>query len=274
MKFFRNEKSDNLYSDCVPNKDAAVAIIFLHGLVGSRRYWDETYRDLAKQYSLYFVDLLGFGLSAKPATTYSLQTHTQALRIFISQKVKEKKIILVGHSLGAIIALSYLSRYPEQIEKVVLISLPYFHSYEEATTSIKSSTKPQYFVVDSLATRLTCTLWCYLGGPLTRRIIPFILRNHPKAVASDSLLHTYNSYISTLYNVVYRQDIPSLISHTIKKRITLIHGAVDTIAPVAHVQELATQYHLHLIVLPGQNHPLPRHAKESIKQLLQKQISL
>lgn len=267
-KYLNNEKSNNIYFDAFINKNADTAIIFIHGIVGSRRYWDKTYQELSKHYSLYFIDLLGFGLSAKPKTAYTLQKHTAALKQFIDKEVTEKNLILVGHSLGAHIALAYVNFYPENIEKAIIISLPYYLSSEEAMMHVKAYIKPQYFVVDTPFTKLTCTLWCYFGGPVTRKITPYLLKNTPKPIASDSLLHTYNSYISTLYNVIYNQNISSLFSKAIRKKLIFVHGERDRVAPLEHIQKLAQRYNFKLITVPNGTHTLPLSSKETIISLL------
>src|SRR3989449_11684323 len=51
------------------------AIVFLHGLGASLRYWGCAYDALAARARLIFVDLLGFGGSAKPTGTYDIACH-------------------------------------------------------------------------------------------------------------------------------------------------------------------------------------------------------
>src|SRR3972149_12070749 len=46
------------------------AILFLHGLAGSWRYWRRGLPELARDHALYVPDLLGFGRSPQPRGDY------------------------------------------------------------------------------------------------------------------------------------------------------------------------------------------------------------
>ncbi len=271
---FKNEKSNNIYFHAVRNKNAKTAIVFIHGLVGSRRFWDKAYHSLSKNYSLYFIDLLGFGYSAKPSVDYTLEIHIKALRKFIREEVREKSIVLIGHSVGAIISLAYANKYPKGIKKLYLLALPYYYSEKEARKTVKKNTVPSYFAIDSLLTKISCMTICYLGGPVTRKYIHLLIRDWPKEVISDAFLHTYQSYISTLENVLYKQRIINLLSNSLKKRIVLIHGQTDKIVPVDHVKEFAKKYGLKLIILDNKGHKFPISAKEQLVNIINEGINL
>ena len=264
----KNEKSSNIYFGSIKNPNAKTAIIFIHGLVGSRRYWNKTYQNLSQKYSLYFIDLLGFGFSAKPKANYILETHIKALKKFVDKEVEEDTVILVGHSLGAIIALSYTSTYLQKVERAYLLALPYYHSEEEAKEHIKLTTFPSYFVVDTIWLKILCNTFCYFGGPISRRVVPIFAHGLPKETISDSFLHTYNSYISTLYNVLYKQNIPSLLPDKVRKKLVLIHGEQDKTVPIQNVRELARNYKLELVVLSNQGHKFPIDKAGEITKIL------
>src|SRR5438093_407040 len=80
-------------------------IVFLHGITGSRRYWEKRVSYLARRHRLIIPDLLGFGLSPKPAVDYTIPCFRQSLRIFLENEgLAGRPHVLVGHSLGALIA--------------------------------------------------------------------------------------------------------------------------------------------------------------------------
>src|SRR5258706_8331570 len=166
-KFIYSEKTENIYFDSIKKSYADTAIIFLHGLGGSRQSWGKFYTNLSQYASLYFIDLLGYGFSAKPNITYTLENHIASLKTFIDQEVKEQDIILVGHSLGSIIALGYTSYNPERIKKTILIALPYYHSPDEAYKHISTSSKYTFIFSYNLKTKILCTFMCSLFGSIT-----------------------------------------------------------------------------------------------------------
>ncbi len=221
--------------------------------------------------SLYFLDIIGSGFSAKPNIEYTLTGHLQYLHTFIKNNVHEKTILLVGHSTGAIIALGYTAKYPESIKKTFLISLPYYNTPQEAKYFARQSQTFKYYATDSLWTHLTCLTICTLFGPITRQIAPLFYRNAPRAVVQDYFRHSYNSYMKTLTNIVYNQNIPSLITTQSKNKLILVHGAEDKTAPLSHVQELSKNYQIPLHIQHG-THRLPLHKNSHITGLLEKTI--
>ncbi len=112
-------------------KGSGETIVFLHGLGGTTRYWSSMLPKGRLEGRIVLVDLLGFGDSPRPWFRYTVERHLAALHEVLQQY---GQIVLVGHSLGAALALIYAARYPETVKGLVLISLPNFgsrgHAYE------------------------------------------------------------------------------------------------------------------------------------------------
>jgi len=101
-------------------------ILFIHGLGSSADRWLDIPDALSKYYHTIAVDLIGFGGSDKPADiNYTIEKFAEFILEFINKKGlnsdDNKKIILVGHSLGGYIAVEFAIRNIELIEKLVLI---------------------------------------------------------------------------------------------------------------------------------------------------------
>lgn len=272
-KFIYSEKAENLYFDAIKKPNADTAILFLHGLGGSRRSWGDHYNSLSKHASLYFIDLLGYGFSAKPSIEYTLDNHISALKKFIEKEVKEKYIILVGHSLGAIIALGFTSLYPEKIKKTILLSLPYYNSPEEAYKYVSKSSRFTFIFKYNLQTKILCTVICSFFGPITRQISPLFIRNIPRPVAQDVHRHSYQSYISTLTNVLYNQNLPKLFKPLINCKLILIHGTSDSIVPIKNINKLTSIYNLSLLVKSNADHRFPLFESSYIINILEKELN-
>lgn len=98
-------------------------LIFLHGWVGSWRYWIPTMQAASISFRTYALDLWGFGDTAKIPDHYSLEQQVNLLDLFL-QEMGIGKIALVGHGLGAIVAMLYAYRYKRLVDRVMAISLP------------------------------------------------------------------------------------------------------------------------------------------------------
>ena len=72
----------------------------------------------------YAFDLWGFGDSSKSEEQYSLSAYVSMLQEFISRLSMSTPVILVGHSLGAAIALKYATDFPDDVAKLVTVALP------------------------------------------------------------------------------------------------------------------------------------------------------
>lgn len=98
-------------------------VLFLHGWLGSWRYWMSTMEAISDKYRTYALDLWGFGDSDKSKSRYSVTDYVTLVNNFADNMgIREAPII--GHSLGATVALEYAVRYPDRAKKLMAISLP------------------------------------------------------------------------------------------------------------------------------------------------------
>ena len=98
----------------VKGEDNAHPIILLHGFGASSKHWrNNSYYFAQKGYSVYSIDLIGFGNSAQPGLKEieKLDNGVWCNQVsdFIKQVIRpktSKKIILIGNSLGSLVALT------------------------------------------------------------------------------------------------------------------------------------------------------------------------
>ncbi len=98
-------------------------LIFLHSWVGSWRYWLTTMQAISIRYRAYAIDLWGFGDSSKVTQRYSLDQQACLIMDFI-QKMGINKCSLVGHGLGAVIAVLFAVNNPDLIDKILAVQCP------------------------------------------------------------------------------------------------------------------------------------------------------
>ncbi|GMG96346.1 alpha/beta fold hydrolase [Tepidimicrobium xylanilyticum] len=76
---------------------------------------------LKPYFRVYAVDLPGFGESDKPKEVFGSEDYARILKEFID-KMGVKKIVLIGHSFGGKLSILLGIKYPEIIDKIVLIN--------------------------------------------------------------------------------------------------------------------------------------------------------
>jgi len=99
-------------------------VVFVHGWIGSWRYWWSTMQAIAAfQFRAYALDLWGFGDSGKRRERYDFDSYVRQLGDFMEQ-LGLPAATLVGHSLGAAVVLRYACEQPEWVDRVMTVGLP------------------------------------------------------------------------------------------------------------------------------------------------------
>jgi len=128
----------------VLGEDNEIPIIFLHGFGASRKHWRNNLKYFAKRNcASYSLDLIGFGDSDQPGIRQIGKLNNEIwcnqVRDFIAQVIRPKnsgKVILIGNSLGSLVALTCAVTLEDQIAKVIASPLP-----DQIQENKKSKTK-------------------------------------------------------------------------------------------------------------------------------------
>jgi len=99
-------------------------IIFLHGWVGSWRYWVPTMQTASTGFRAYSLDMWGFGDTARIPDRYGIDKQVALLDHFL-QELGMSKIAIVGHGLGALVGLLFTMRYPTVVDRIMAVELPF-----------------------------------------------------------------------------------------------------------------------------------------------------
>jgi pimeloyl-ACP methyl ester carboxylesterase len=103
-----------------PGPARGPAVVCIHGLTANHTCWASIADVLSPVYRVIAYDLRGRGESDKPPTGYSLERHNADLRGLLDH-FGLGKAVLLGHSLGAHIALRFAAVHPERVAKLVLV---------------------------------------------------------------------------------------------------------------------------------------------------------
>jgi pimeloyl-ACP methyl ester carboxylesterase len=123
------------------------AILFIHGLGGNLSHWLKNVHGLSSQFTCIAVDLPGYGYSGKsfgvPADP--LQFYADVLFAFLKEK-KLKRVMIVGHSMGAQLAMLMAAQSPAMVTKLVLLAPAGLESFSETEAKlITNATPPAVF---------------------------------------------------------------------------------------------------------------------------------
>ncbi|TAL12048.1 MAG: alpha/beta fold hydrolase [Nitrospirae bacterium] len=96
-------------------------VVLLHGYAGAIWNWERQIEPLGRRFTLFIPDLIGQGLSDKPRVDYRPAFYVEWLRGFLDA-VGVERAALVGHSMGAGLALGLALADPARVDRLVLIS--------------------------------------------------------------------------------------------------------------------------------------------------------
>jgi pimeloyl-ACP methyl ester carboxylesterase len=167
-------------------------LIFLHGWVGSWRYWVPTLQAASANYRAYAIDMWGFGDTSKDGIDYSISKQSDLLDGFFEQ-MGIGKIALIGHGLGALVAMNYAATHMELVDRMMLISYPM--NQEGIAGKLKTDTPA--VLAESLLSHT----------PLSEPIFIEAARTDPKAL-SESF---NNTPAENIWGVWDRLTIPCLM---------------------------------------------------------------
>jgi len=113
------------------DKGKGRAVVLLHGFLGSKEIWRDTRDALAKHFRVICVDLPGHGQSDCFGYVHSMDLMAKAVKAVLD-KLRLKKYVLVGHSMGGYAALAFAELFPEHVKGLCL-----FHSTSYPDSEVK-----------------------------------------------------------------------------------------------------------------------------------------
>jgi pimeloyl-ACP methyl ester carboxylesterase len=96
-------------------------IVFIHGLSGSWQNWLEQVPVFAREHRVIAFDLPGFGASEMPEEKISISGYGRFVNALLDE-LGVGAAAMVGNSMGGFIGIELAIRFPERVERLVLVS--------------------------------------------------------------------------------------------------------------------------------------------------------
>lgn len=115
------------------NPNDSIPIVLIHGTGSSLHTFDAWTEQLKQDYRVIRMDLPAYGLTGPfPHRNYSMDNYSQFIQDFLVE-LGITKCIIGGNSLGGGIAWNYTVKYPDMVEKLILIDAS---GYPMTSTSV------------------------------------------------------------------------------------------------------------------------------------------
>lgn len=211
-------------------------LVLLHGLSGSARWWNRNIPALAAEFRVVVPDLVGFGRTPVAGRLPPFPRLSEVLSGWL-ERLGIERTHLVGHSMGGQVAAHLAARFPERVERLVLVD----------SAGIPRPLTPRAVMRFARETAPP-SRW---GDP---RFVPVILH--------DALTAGPRTILQALVHVL-RDDVRPLLPQ-ITAPTLLVWGERDSLVPRAHAREFRERITgARLAVLPGAAHnPMVDRAEE------------
>jgi pimeloyl-ACP methyl ester carboxylesterase len=210
----------------VPTEHAT--IIFWHGVAANSQTWDKVIGAMAQNPAfsktrLVAIDLLGFGRSPAPTwSDYAVDDNLRALRFTLKKLHVRAPLILVGHSMGGLLAVEYAARYPRGIAALALASPPFLKPTESG----------------ALFDRLYRKIYVRLKNAADTKRLEKVAQTFEKFTSFDSKSLKNQSFRRAMQNVVIGGQAWSAVSR-LNLPIEIFHGTFDSLVNGTNLATLA-----------------------------------
>lgn len=216
-------------------------MLFLHGWLGSWRYWYPTIKVVADHFRTYSLDFWGFGDSRRKNIRESIQNYSEQVVRFLDE-LGIDRIPLVGHSMGGMVALKTAIDHPDRIACVTTVGAPVQGS---SLSWLLKLTDIEIFA-NAFAH------WPWLRRSLFRFFLGESRDSSIHEVIDDSLkssANTLRSAVSSMLRTDLCHELSSLYVPTL-----VIHGSLDDIVDSDQVELFVDNPAVRVVRMPHSRH--------------------
>lgn len=207
-------------------KRGGTTYLFLHGLGDTASLWDKTTAELPKNAGYITLDLLGFGQSPVASwSAYDARSQARSVRATCRLLGVTGSLVVVGHSLGSLVAVELARRYPRSVSRLILCSPPLYETSDDQNRAQESLLRRFYEEISKQPKLIVDTY--KLGQKI----------GFAPASLNVSLSNVENFIASLQSAIINQRTIPEL--EKISKPITIIGGVFDPLIIHAMYAKLA-----------------------------------
>ena len=225
-------------------------LLLVHGFLVRRQVWDALAEELSHDATVIAPDLPVYGRTGRAMPSYQLEDVVGALLPLVET---ERPTHVLGHSMGAIVALGLAARLPRQFERVGVANLPVYRSRAEGRAHLRKRSR----VRDLFLRRHELTHMGCEAIHRTRRVWLPVARRVPweytELAASGAFEHTLESHAEGLEAIIFAGHVEGL-AERIHVPVEALHGERDGAAPIGPVRAVAERFGWRLRIAPTGRH--------------------
>ena len=211
--------------------DDDVPMVLIHGFPYNRAMWDEQLGELTEEFDIITYDLRGHGESEATGGTYSMELLADDLKGLLDA-LGLGQVVVGGFSMGGYVALAFYKKYPESVQKLLLLDTRHQGDSEQAAQGREQLAQTVERdgiagLADSLPARMLTAATVSNRPEIVAKARDMILTASPQGVAGAAR------------GMAVRADQTSLLANINVKTLVLV-GEEDGITPPADAEQMAT----------------------------------
>lgn len=217
-------------------------VLFLHGWLGSWRYWYPTMECVSRSFRTYSFDFWGFGDSRRQQRTpESIQNYSNQVIRFLDE-LGIDRVILVGHSMGGMVALKTAINHPKRISRVAAVGAPI--DGDSLSWLLKLTDRPLF--ADAFATQpwLRRALFRFFLGETKDPAVHEMVDDSLKSSGT-----TLRRAVSSMWRTDLRPELPRLQVPSL-----IVHGGRDDIVRPNQADLFGDVPLASVVVMPASRH--------------------
>lgn len=239
-------------------------ILFVHGLSGNASVWTPYEKAFEKKYNIIAPDLRGHGLSARRRhyRDYSITHFAEDLRALL-EELQAEALVVVCHSLGALVVLELVRRYPALVSGIVFIS-----PAADTRRLFAYHRRHLWRSLGAVAAFLLASLALWRRGRADYRRYRSSHDWDPWRIFDDISRMGVRPYLYSLSHLYAYQDAPRWSALRVPAMV--VHGSADSMVPFATACCIARRIPRSTLVrIEGSDHMLPIVRVEQLVKAIQ-----
>lgn len=225
--------------------DERPVVVMIHGIASSSATFTFVIPLIEQTHRVIAIDLLGFGGSPQPdGAEYTLEEHVSAIAHTIRSLHLKKQFILVGHSLGCLIASRYAATHQDHVDKLVLVSPPVYLSPDQISDPVARARMSgylqafQYFRANKEFTTATARV--------VARLLPI---EHVMEVTEQN----WEPFVKSLQHCIESQTVISDLAR-VDRPVDVVYGRLDEFLVQGNLAIIGKMRGVTMHVVPASDH--------------------
>ncbi|MFO1472489.1 MAG: alpha/beta hydrolase [Turneriella sp.] len=209
-------------------------VVLVHGFSIPSAVWDNTFNALTEAgFTVLRYDLFGRGFSDRPDTKYNSDLFVTQLKELTEKLIPGRRFTLCGLSMGGAISVAFADKYPQKVEKLVLIDPAGFPMATPAAAKIVK----------------VPLIGDYFGRVFARRAIEkgiadnFTTGTPPILMAATLQQTEYSGYADAIVSTIRHMNMTGMeeVYRRVGKSgkpVLLLWGRADKVVPFANAEKV------------------------------------